>query len=86
MSGRERPFVTGVNGPATLVRPALIPCPAPDRYAWELVTPTDPDYMQHARRPLHAVADRAGWQAALNEARRRASLSGCDPSASKEAA
>jgi hypothetical protein len=31
--------------------------------------------MDHARRLLHAVADRARWQAALNEARRRAALS-----------
>jgi hypothetical protein len=28
--------------------------------------------MDHARRLLHAVADRARWQAALVEARRRA--------------
>ena len=34
--------------------------------------PTDPDHMEHARRLLHAVADRARWQAALAEARRRA--------------
>ena len=38
--------------------------------------PTDPDHMEHTRRLLHAVADRARWQAALNEARRRASPSG----------
>jgi hypothetical protein len=44
----------------------------PARYAWELVEPGDPDHMDHARRLLHAVADRARWQAALNEARRRA--------------
>jgi len=31
--------------------------------------------MDHARRLLHAVADRARWQAALNEARRRAAMS-----------
>jgi hypothetical protein len=42
------------------------------RYAWELVAPGDPDHMDHARRLLHAVADRARWQAALAEARRRA--------------
>jgi len=44
----------------------------PARYAWEPVTPGDPDHMEHARRLLHAVADRARWQAALAEARRRA--------------
>jgi hypothetical protein len=44
----------------------------PDRYSWELVAPGDPDHMDHARRLLHAVADRARWQAALAEARRRA--------------
>jgi hypothetical protein len=46
----------------------------PARYAWELVAPGDPDHMDHARRLLHAVADRARWQAALNEARRRAAV------------
>jgi hypothetical protein len=44
----------------------------PARYRWELVAPGDPDHMDYARRLLHAVADRARWQAALNEARRRA--------------
>jgi hypothetical protein len=44
----------------------------PARYRWELVAPGDPDYLDHARRLLHAVADRARWQAALAEARRRA--------------
>jgi hypothetical protein len=44
----------------------------PARYRWELVAPGDPDHMDHARRLLHAVADRARWQAALIEARRRA--------------
>jgi hypothetical protein len=46
----------------------------PARYAWELVAPGDPDHMDHARRMLHAVADRARWQAALAEARRKAAL------------
>jgi hypothetical protein len=46
----------------------------PARYRWELVAPGDPDHMDHARRLLHAVADRARWQAALNEARRRAAV------------
>jgi hypothetical protein len=44
----------------------------PARYAWEPVAPGDPDHMEHTRRLLHAVADRARWQAALAEARRRA--------------
>jgi hypothetical protein len=47
----------------------------PARYAWEVVTPGDPDHMDHARRLLHAVADRARWQTALAEARRRAAIS-----------
>ncbi|HUK71475.1 MAG TPA: replication initiator [Streptosporangiaceae bacterium] len=42
------------------------------RYTWEPVIPGDPDHMEHSRRLLHAVADRARWQAALVEARRRA--------------
>jgi hypothetical protein len=44
----------------------------PARYAWEVVVPGDPDHMDHARRLLHAVADRVRWQAMLAEARRRA--------------
>ena len=47
----------------------------PARYAWEVVAPGDPDHMDHARRLLHAVADRARWQAALAKARQRAALS-----------
>ncbi len=59
----------------------------PARYAWEPVTPGDPDHMEHARRLLHAVADRARWQAALNEARRRATIQTApDPSATGRAA
>ena len=46
----------------------------PARFRWELVAPGDPDHMDHARRLLHAVADRARWQAALSEARRRAAV------------
>ena len=46
----------------------------PGRYAWEPVTPGDPDHMEHARRLLHVVADRARWQAALIEARRKAAM------------
>jgi len=44
------------------------------RYAWEPIAPSDPDYLDRARRMLHAVADRARWQAALAEARRRAAM------------
>jgi hypothetical protein len=58
----------------------------PDRYRWELVASDDPDHMDRARRLLHVVADRLRWQAALNEARRRAGLPGSDGSVSKEAA
>ena len=58
----------------------------PARYAWEPVAPGDLDYLDHARRLLHAVADRARWQAALNEARRRAQTSGDDFSATGRAA
>ena len=59
----------------------------PARYAWEPVTPGDPDYMEHARRLLRVVADRQHWQAALPEARRRAGHQpGPDLSATGEAA
>jgi hypothetical protein len=43
--------------------------------------------MDHARRLLHAVADRARWQAALAEARRRAAVAQApDLSATRRAA
>jgi len=58
----------------------------PARYAWEPVAPTDPDHMEHARRLLHAVADRLRWQAALAEARRRAQEATGDLSATGRAA
>jgi len=58
----------------------------PARYAWEPVAPTDPDHMEHTRRLLHAVADRARWQAALAEARRRAQEATGDFSATGRAA
>ena len=58
----------------------------PARYAWEPVAPADPDHLDHARRLLHAVADRARWQAALNEARRKAGVPDSASSACKEAA
>jgi Replication initiator protein, pSAM2 len=56
-----------------LLRTLGISATDPARYAWEPVAPTDPDHLDHARRMLHVVADRLRWQAALNEARRRAS-------------
>jgi hypothetical protein len=58
----------------------------PARYRWELVAPGDPDHMDHARRLLHAVADRARWQAALREARLRAGLPAVDSRAEGRAA
>jgi hypothetical protein len=59
----------------------------PTRYAWEPVAPGDPDYMEHARRLLHVVADRQHWQAALAEARRKAGIPpGGDISATGRAA
>jgi hypothetical protein len=58
----------------------------PGRYAWELVQPGDPDHLDHARRLLHAVADRARWQNALTEARRRAQEATGDLSAARRAA
>ena len=57
-----------------LLRTLGVSATDPARYAWEPVAPGDPDHMDHARRLLHAVADRARWQAALNEARQRAAL------------
>jgi hypothetical protein len=59
----------------------------PTPYAWEVVAPGDPDHLDYPRRVLHAVADRARWQAALAEARRRAATSEVrDHSASGRAA
>jgi hypothetical protein len=46
--------------------------PDPARYTWHVVTPSDHDYLPPEKRLLHIVADRARWQAALDEARRRA--------------
>ena len=56
-----------------LLRTLGVSATDPARYAWEVVAPADHDHMDHARRMLHVVADRLRWQAALNEARRRAS-------------
>jgi hypothetical protein len=58
----------------------------PARYTWELVAPGDPDHLDHARRMLHAVADRTRWQAALAEARRRAGMKEEDGTVGRRAA
>ncbi len=42
------------------------------RYRWDRVTPADDDFLTHGRRMLYVLADRARWQDALTEARRRA--------------
>ena len=57
-----------------LLRTLGVSATDPARYAWEPVSPSDQDHMDHARRMLHVVADRLRWQTALAEARRR----GCD--------
>jgi len=46
--------------------------PDPARYAWHVVTPSDPDYLPPDKRLLYVVAERNRWQAALTEAKRRA--------------
>ena len=63
-----------------------IPAESADRYTWEVVTPSDPDHMPMPRRLLHVLADRASWQAALTEARRRAQEATGDLSATGRAA
>ena len=50
-----------------------LPATDPARYAWEPVTPGDPDHMPNGQRLLHVVADRQRWHAALTQARARAS-------------
>jgi hypothetical protein len=57
---------------AWLVEILGLEAPDPDRYAWHVVTPSDHDYLPPDKRLLHVVADRARWQTALDEARRRA--------------
>jgi hypothetical protein len=53
---------------------SMLDLPATDdrRFRWEPVTPADDDFMPHSRRLLHVLADRARWQAALTQARRKA--------------
>jgi hypothetical protein len=57
-----------------------------DRYRWEKATPADTDFMPLGRRMLHVLADRARWQAALTEARRRAQEATGDPPTTGRAA
>jgi hypothetical protein len=63
-----------------------LPAEEDRRYRWEPVTPADDDYMAHSRRLLHVLADRARWQAALAEARRRAQETTGNLSATRSAA
>ena len=56
------------------------------RYRWEVVSPGDADFMTHGRRMLYVLADRARWQAALTEARRKAAEATGDPPATRGAA
>jgi Replication initiator protein, pSAM2 len=57
---------------AWLVETLGLEAPDPARYTWHVVTPDDHDYLPPDKRLLHVVADRNRWQAALDEARRRA--------------
>ncbi len=58
----------------------------PARYTWEPVSPSDPDHMDHARRLLHVVADRARWQVALNQGQAKSRADPAGLSAEEEAA
>jgi hypothetical protein len=72
---------------AWLVETLGLEPPDPARYSWQKVEPSDPDHIPPDRRLLHVVADRARWQAALTEARRKAQEAAADVSATgKEAA
>jgi hypothetical protein len=57
---------------AWLLATLNLPADDPGQYIWERVTPADDDHMPPGRRLLHVLTDRARWQAALTEARRRA--------------
>jgi hypothetical protein len=57
---------------AWLLATLNLPADDPGQYTWDRVTPADPDHMPPGRRLLHVLTDRARWQAALTEARRRA--------------
>jgi hypothetical protein len=57
----------------------MLGLPDPDdtgRYRWETVSPADADFMTYGRRMLYVLADRARWQVALAEARRKAEQTG----------
>jgi hypothetical protein len=62
------------------------PATDPSRYTWQAVTPADDDYMPQSRRLLHVLADRARWQAALDQARRKAQEDSASLSATGRAA
>jgi len=57
---------------AWLIAMLDLPAADPGQYTWERVTPADHDHMPPGRRLLHVLTDRARWQAALTQARRRA--------------
>jgi hypothetical protein len=42
------------------------------RYTWQRITPADPDHLPPVAALLHVLTDRARWQAALEQARRKA--------------
>lgn len=48
------------------------------RYPWQRVSPADDDYLPRTRRLMLVVADRMRWKHALDEARRRARLTGSE--------
>jgi hypothetical protein len=50
--------------------------PAPDRFTWHVVTPSDHDHLPYDRRLLYIVAERTRLKAAFDEARRRAEETG----------
>jgi hypothetical protein len=60
--------------------------PDPARYTWQVVTPSDRDYLPPDKRLLHVVAERNRWKAALTEARRKAEDPAANLSATGEAA
>jgi hypothetical protein len=57
---------------AWLTKTLGLEAPDPGRYTWQVVTPSDSDYLPPDKRLLHIVAERNRWRAVLTEARRRA--------------
>ncbi len=55
-------------------------------YAWQRVSPADPDYLPLTRRLILVVQDRVRWKRALEEARRRAQIHDSELSAIRRAA